>query len=189
MIFLLTMMLTFTVTSAEQLPDLSKNSKAVEQVATEAKNAAKTGSNAVATVYGDTKDGVKTIYGDIKSLAPDAKFAMQEIIKTLKTTSNKVWDLLVKQQLVWSWCYLIAELFALFSVWKFYSQLKTAKTEKDETGETYTANWIQCFLTGVVAFSLTAISVTHFQAMMTGFINPEFGALMNLVELAKTIKV
>ncbi len=189
MIFLLTMMLTFAVTSAQTLPDLSKNSKAVEKVVTETKSAAKTSSNAVATVYGDTKEGVTTIYSDIKSLAPDAKSAMQEIIKTLKATSNKVWDLLVKQQLVWSWCYLIAELFALFAVYKFYNQLKIAKTEKNETGETLTVNWVQCALTGLVAAVLTGISITHFQTMMTGFINPEFGALMQLVELAKTIKV
>ena len=46
-------------------------------------------------------------------------------------------------------------------------------------------------LTLIYGFLFVGISITsalHFEPMMTGFFNPEFGALRTLIELGQTIK-
>lgn len=145
-------------------------------------------SNGIGTIYGDTKNSVSTVYTDIKSLAPDAKSALQEIYSTLKTTSKYAWDLLVKQQGVWAWGYLIGELLFIFILYKFWKSLDKIGTDRSDTGGTKGINYIPAIYLGVGSIILGYLSVIHFEPMMTGFFNPEFGALRNLIELSKTIK-
>ncbi len=138
--------------------------------------------------YNDLKEGTKTVYGDIKAVAPEVKTVLAEIAKVLKTTTEKVWDILVLQQQVWSWCFLFVTLSAMYLWWRFFRQYKIMTTDLDETGDIKTA---QGFLT-VILFALvmldSTISAIHFGDMMTGFMNPEFGALKTVIEFAKTLK-
>ncbi len=146
-------------------------------------------SNGVSTVYGDTKNGISTMYNDVKSLAPDAKSAMQEIYSTLKETSKYAWNLLVRQQKVWSFGYLFCELLFFYTVYRFWrSYKKYASEDLDESGELKNRNLIPCFILGISSLILGYFSLIHFEPMLTGFFNPEFGALRQLVELGKTIK-
>ncbi len=147
-----------------------------------------TTSNGIGTVYGDTKNGVSTLYSDVKSLYPDAKLTIQELYNQIKKVSTYTWNLLVKQQQVWSWCYLFGELLFFFAVYRFWKAYETYKTDKDETGSIKSINVLPVVILGASSLLLGYFSLIHFEAMMTGFFNPEFGALKNLVEFGKTLR-
>lgn len=138
--------------------------------------------------YNDGKEGVKTMYGDVKSLAPELKSGLSEIAKGLKTTSEKAWDILVLQQQVWSWCYLFVTLSAMYLWWKFFKQYKITTTELTETGEIKQSNIILSVLLFILVMVDSTISGMNFGSMMTGFLNPSYGAMMNIIEMALTLK-
>lgn len=147
-----------------------------------------TTSNGIGTVYGDTKNGVSTLYNDVKSLYPDAKSTIQELYDQIKKVSSYTWNLLVKQQQVWSWCYLFGELLFFFAVYRFWKSYETYKTDKDETGSSKSVNILPIIILGGSSLLLGYFSLIHFEAMMTGFFNSEFGALRNLIEIGKTLR-
>lgn len=183
-------------------------------------------SKSIETVYSDSKDGVKTIYNDLKSTTPQIKNALQILSKELKTTTDSLWLILVKQQLVWSWCFLIL-LFSSFLNWfLFYRRnlSKNLKYEKvnviiskykyadgttqkdiDNYPNSYGKKWFDCqeedirlvpnttisyfkYIHLAACITLSCFSFYHFSDMMTGFINPEFGALKTITEVVKNIK-
>lgn len=147
-----------------------------------------TTSNGISEVYGDGKNGVSTLYNDVKSLYPDAKTTIQELYDQIKKISTYTWNLLVKQQQVWSWCYLFGELLFFFTVFRFWKSYETYKTDKDETDSSKSVNILPIIILGGSSLLLGYFSLIHFEAMMTGFFNPEFGALRNLIEIGKTLK-
>ena len=147
-----------------------------------------TTSNGIGTVYGDTKEGVSTLYNDVKSIAPDAKSTIQELYNQIKKVSSYTWNLLVKQQQVWSWMFLFGELLFFFTVFRFWKSYETYKTDLNESGDSKNINVIPMFILGCSSLILGYFSLIHFESMMTGFFNPEFGALKNLIEFGKTLK-
>jgi hypothetical protein len=147
-----------------------------------------TTSNGISEVYGDGKNGVSTLYNDVKSLYPDAKSTIQELYNQIKKVSSYTWNLLVKQQQVWSWCYLFGELLFFFAVYRFWKAYEDYKTDKDETGSSKSVNILPIIILGGSSLLLGYFSLIHFETMMTGFFNPEFGALRNLIEIGKTLR-
>ena len=79
-------------------------------------------SKAVETVYKDGKNGISTVYNDLKSATPQIKNAIESLSKELKTSSDSLWKILVKQQLVWSWCFLILIFSSIFNWFLFYKR-------------------------------------------------------------------
>jgi hypothetical protein len=193
----------------------------------------------VSTVYNDSKDIVKTAYSDIKDLTPKIEQAIISISNGLKTTAVNVWDILIKQQLVWSVCYLILTLSAIFNWWLFYNRLKPnpknisyitlkrpvfgeglnptydnyyTKHEPShpraqltipnvEIGEeeyscpqiapdasNNTLSLIFKYTHLAACISLSLLSIYHFTSMLTGFINPKYGALLQITEIALQLK-
>lgn len=177
------------------------------------------------TVYNDSKEAVSTIYKDAKSLAPKIEDSIKSIAKGLKVGAESVWDILVKQQLVWSICFLILTLMSLINWHIFYkkniSDLKYEKgivkvqkllhregaTEHNELSypATYARRWQTIEEEGLievpkysnpvfkyihlcVCITLSVFSFINFPDMLTGFINPEFGAMKNIAELALQLK-
>lgn len=140
------------------------------------------------TVYTDSKDGVKIVYDDLKSLGIESKKAMKDIVLTVKEASLKTWSLLVKQQQVWSWCYLITTISSIIMFFRFLGQFKITKNDLDQTGALKESNIILSIIIGLLSIALGIFSCTHFEQMLTGFINPEFGALRTLIELGSKIK-
>ena len=88
-------------------------------------------SKTIETVYSDSKDGIKTVYNDLKSTTPQIKNALEALSKELKTTTDSLWHILVKQQLVWSWCFLILFLGSIFNWFLFYKR-NFKKLDDDE---------------------------------------------------------
>jgi hypothetical protein len=182
-------------------------------------------SKTIETVYSDSKDGIKTVYNDLKSTTPKIKNALEVLSKELKTTSDSLWKILVKQQLVWSWCFLILNFSSIFNWFLFYKrnlsnlkyekvnvivqkcQYKDGTTEKDALnypnsyGKSYINVEEEClkpipnttipyfkYVHLTICITLSIFSFLHFSDMMTGFINPEFGALKTITEVVKNIK-
>ena len=182
-------------------------------------------SKSIETVYSDSKDGIKTVYNDLKSTTPQIKNALEALSKELKTTTDSLWRILVKQQLVWSWCFLILIFSSIFNWFLFYKrnlsnlkyekvkvivqkyQYKDGTTERDAVNypNSYGKSYINVEEEGLkpipnttipyfkyihltICITLSIFSFWHFPDMMTGFINPEFGALKTITEVVKNIK-
>lgn len=198
--------MSFAQTSVEQTlnkaEDLTSTLKKIEENTNTLKNfkvqptgAEKAGNtlvNGIGTVYQDSKTLTGTVYNDFKDAAkhitPKIESAIQEIAKGLKTSAVAVWDILVRQQLVWSWCYLIGMIVSLLVWFKFYRTIKEAKTDLNEFGNWKVNNILMTIGLLFSGVFLSILSFQHLEAMMTGFINPEFGAIRTVIEMAKTLK-
>ena len=192
-----------------------------------------TSKDGVSTVYNDGKQAVSTVYNDVKSLSPKVESAIKSLATELKTTTNALWVILVRQQLVWSICFLILTVSSLLNWYLFYKRNLNKLTEKDfiigkkpifgdilntnyeayyakydddlrgrmyiksdkPTGEedillliTNPNNiWFK-YLHLIICIGLSGLSIYYFSNMLTGFINPEFGALKTIVEVATKLK-
>lgn len=137
-------------------------------------------------------NGVETVYNDGKELAKivsgKAEIVITELAKSLKVTTHKVWEILVRQQRVWAWGYLIGMITAIGSWVHFYYRLKKFKNEVDVKGKTLNSNLVLVITTFVISLTLSIFSMIHFNAMLTGFLNPEFSAMTYILELAKNLK-
>jgi len=199
----------------------------------------------VATVYKDGKQVVSTVYNDVKSLSPKVESAIKSLATELKTTTNALWVILVRQQLVWSIGFLILTVSALLNWFIFYKRNLNNKLNKDNyiTGQQdiydlidnpnfqqdyydkykeyegrsgWKDNWTDIrylkkikeyagkkdilipivnsnnnwfkYLHLIICICLSLLSIYHFSDMLTGFINPEFGALKTIVEVATKLK-
>jgi len=202
----------------------------------------------VSTVYGDGKEAVKAVYSDLKDIAPKLEGAVREIAKGLGAGVSDVWDVLVRQQMVWSICFLILTISACTNWFVFYRRLypkrkstdyitlkrdmmqeipnpdhdpeyarkadndssssyynkadkRYARTLKVNTGATeeYLAlksemvkenegkEWFSIVHLGI-CITLSYFSFIHFSSMLTGFINPKFGAMMQIAEMVMKLK-
>lgn len=195
----------------------------------------------ISTVYKDSKDVVKVVYNDLKEVAPKIESAVTEVAKGLKVGAENVWDILVKQQMVWSIAFLILTIvscinwyifykrnytkskdieytvlerdiigdipnpkweksYADDSYWRNKNDIRTIATIKapigkeqynapllSEKNETNTQIFLK-FVHLIFCIILSYFSFTHFADMLTGFINPEFGAMKMLFEVIKTMK-
>ena len=114
-LFIALMTMTLSFAQSKQVDKLLDNSK-----------------DGVSTVYNDGKQAVSTVYNDVKSLSPKVESAIKSLATELKTTTNALWVILVRQQLVWSIGFLILTLSALFNWFIFYKRnLSTKLTEQD----------------------------------------------------------
>lgn len=169
-------------------------------------------SKAVEKVYSDGTNAVSTVYNDVKSLTPKVEAALKSIGTDLKVGTNAVWNILVKQQLVWSWCFLILTLTSITNWFLFYkANIGPKSTEliditvkhynddkygdrkiKDESLEKkyISKNPMDAVMIIhlFICITLSIFSFINFQAMLTGFINPEFGAMKTIAEIASLIK-
>lgn len=210
-LFIALMTMTLSFAQSKQVDKILDNSK-----------------NGVSTVYNDGKQAVSTVYNDVKSLSPKVESAIKSLATELKTTTNALWVILVRQQLVWSIGFLILTLSALFNWFIFYKRNLSVKlteqdfikgnkiNKKNVKNPEYTSyssgdrgkilleiteseeeilipivnlnnNWFK-YLHLIICIGLSGLSVYHFSDMLTGFINPEFGALKTIVEVATKLK-
>ena len=145
------------------------------------------GKSGVGVVYDDSKNLISNVYSDVKSLGPDIKGALVNIADALKTTSEKVWDILVKQQLVFSISYLITFIMAFIIWFQFRKQLKILNTDLDQDGLVKEKNIPIVIILGILAFADSIFASFHLVEMITGFVNPEYGALKNIIEVVTTL--
>lgn len=182
--------------------------------------------SATKTVYSDGKEVVSTVYKDVKSLTPKIAQGINEIAKGLKIGAESVWLILVKQQKVWSICFLILTIASLINWFLFYKRYLNnklteenfAKGFEDIIGEVENPNYNKYrdgskqFINGAVGKKeilipienknnnwfivfhfmacvlLSVFSAYHFGDMLTGFLNPEYGAMKDILFVALKLK-
>lgn len=166
----------------------ASTSKTVDKIDKQTTSIVDKTSDGLSQVYGDGTNAISTVYGDIKSLAPKVEATVKQLAKGLKVGAESVWKILVKQQKVWSWCYLIGCILATFSWIHFYYRFNKGNSDKTEYNTWKDSNIAITIITGVIAISLSILSIMHFESMMTGFINPEFGAMRNIITIASQLK-
>jgi hypothetical protein len=185
---ILTSSLTFAQGVKETLKESKEQLEKTKEIVKDGTETVSKAKSSALNVYGDLKDGTALVYDDLKSLGIEGKEAMKDVVTIVKQASIKTWDLLVKQQLVWSWCCLAVTLSSILMFFRTLKQYNKMQNDKSETGGLKETNVI---LTAIFIFStitLFIISTLHFEQMLTGFINPEFGALRTLIELGQKIK-
>ena len=141
----------------------------------------------VETIYTDGKNVVSTVYNDIKSLSPKVETAVKSLAEQFKTTTTELWNILVKQQLVWSICILLCLITTIFSWLHFWYRFKVACENK--WGMSGSAHYeLICIMCAAISIAGTIIVSINFNDMLTGFINPEYGALKTIVEVTTKLK-
>ncbi len=159
----------------------------IDKVGNSADKIANTASNAVSTVYSDGKSVITQVYSDAKAVAPKLEEAIKELAHGLKVGAGQVWDIIVKQQLVWSWCILTVLILTMISWFHFWYRMKDGQNKK--WGESDDGSYIfSACLTCAIALAGTIITGLHFSDMITGFINPEYNAMKSIAEIASQIK-
>lgn len=116
-----------------------------------------------------TKVTMVTIYND-------AKEAMKGLGAALKVGSEHVYEILVKQQLVNSIVYTIILLLGLFMFIYAYNKYKA---ENWKEGPGFSA------IPGILGIILFLGGLSSIDVIITGFVNPEYGALKEIMELIK----
>jgi hypothetical protein len=135
---------------------------------------------------------VKEVYNDVKDQGSNIQKTLKSLASSLKVTVDKVWDILVKQQLVYSIAYLIGMILTLFSWFHFYYRINQGNKNTREKYSGYKvwrdSDTAVCIISGTMALIGTIVSIVHFQSMLTGFINPEYGAIETILKTAQKLK-
>lgn len=198
------------------------------------------------TVYSDSKDAITTVYEDVKSTTPVIAKAVGDIAKGLKVTADAVWDIIVKQQKVWSICFLILTLGSILNWYIFYKRyIKINIITEGQTGITKSFKYVSNpnfdqeyhdkykkylnsdysserkyteaiefqkeikvaieeetilepvisdsypkfkYIHLIICLGLSGFSAYHFGDMVTGFMNPEYGAMKDILFVAMKFK-
>ena len=141
----------------------------------------------VSTVYNDGKQAVSTVYNDVKSLSPKVESAIKSLATELKTTTNALWIILVRQQLVLSIAILLGLIGTILSWIHFWYRFKIAC--ENNWGRSGSSHYeLICVMCAGISIVGSYIAVLHFNEMLTGFINPEFSAIMTIIDVAKGLK-
>lgn len=108
----------------------------------------------------------------------DVSTAVSAMATSLKTTVDELWGIIVKQQLVYAISSLLTLIFLFILLRFFYSKLK-AVIDKDSD---FQPLWI---LITLMIMGYSVISYFLVPIVLTGFINPEFGAIKMISEFIK----
>lgn len=197
MMFLMLSLISFSQTKEKTFEVVKNESeKLKENVYSVSKNVSETKEvvkNQTSSLRQDIKDGISTIHSDVteatKYITPKAEALLKNVFDKVGNTTIKLWEIIVKQQKVMSWCYLILFIISgisFISISRKVSEIKKLISNKieDELKEKSLMkfNYIVLFCS-VVIFSVSSYhAIPNLGKMMTGFINPEFGAIEQIYE-------
>lgn len=142
-------------------------------------------SDAVATVYDDSKEVVSTVYNDgkdlIKSAYPEVKEAVKAIAGAIGVAAEHVYGVLVKKFVVdgimhamWFVAGLILVIFG------FRSSNKYMKHNDVIT-------WKVVFPVLYIGIGAIILACVNYTDMLMGIINPEYGAINYIIEYTQTM--
>ena len=124
---------------------------------------------------------------NLKMVTTKTMEAIQYLAVGLKVSVNEVWDILVKQQQIKSWTFLLLLISSLFLDFLLFKLIKYSykQCNLDNLPIGYLLIiLISCVVMGAYSF----YNVENLYPMLTGFFNPEYGAMADIVEIAKTLK-
>jgi hypothetical protein len=129
------------------------------------------------TKFVDTSSNFKMIYNDVKS-------NIAGLASALKVGAEHVYLVLVKQQIVYSIVWLILTILSVFILKYIIKITKWAYETKVNEADNFgiilgiVFGWL-----GSIIYLL--IVIFHLDTMITGFVNPEYGAIMDIVNFVK----
>lgn len=117
------------------------------------------------------------VYNDVKS-------GISGLASGLKTTAEHVYVVLVKQQIVLSISYLILIIISLIFIFNWFRAYKKDEEVWHDGNSPTGLGFLRTFQ--IMVFSVFLfISMTHIDNIVTGFINPEYGAIKEILEIIK----
>jgi hypothetical protein len=133
--------------------------------------------------YVDTSSNFKRIYNDLYD-------GIIALAAGLKVGAEHVYAIIVKQQIVNSIVYLLVLLLGTFSIHMCYKQWGLIKIKKEK----YTTDVEEIrplaftIIFGVLAFILLLAGLLNLNTLVMGFLNPEYGAIMDIVRFVNKLK-
>lgn len=124
----------------------------------------------------DTSSTFKTIYSDIKS-------GIVGLATALKVTAEHVYTILVKQQVVNSIIYLILGIISIIFIINWIKKYKSNEEWEDYGNPT--ALGVVRITQIIIGFILLVISLLNIDIIITGLINPEYGAIKEILNFIK----
>lgn len=115
----------------------------------------------------------------------DFKGALSGMAEALKVGAEHIYEILVRQQMVNAITWSVILVISIYMCLNFVKGATNKKEKWSEDGETLTllgcARIAQIILFGIAL----AISMSHIDVIVTGFINPEYGAIMEIKSFIK----
>lgn len=124
----------------------------------------------------------------LKMVTTKTMEAVKYLAEGLKVSVTEVWDILVKQQKVKSWTYLLLFLSSLvldYLLFKFIRFIVNQYKINNEFNFFYVVGFA---LSVVIMIMYTFTNTENLYPMLTGFLNPEYGAMQDIINVAKTLK-
>jgi hypothetical protein len=171
--YLLSIIFLFVIsfTNAQVLDSIASKST---QVVTTTKEAVKDG---VAVV--DTSSNFKHIYTDIKT-------GITALAQGLKVGVEHVYMVLVKQQIVNSVVYLFMFILAIVSIIICYKQWGKIEVVENGSEVKEVRPLVGTITFGALGFILSLVFLFNIDTMIMGFVNPEYGAIQQIISVVKT---
>lgn len=113
----------------------------------------------------------------------DAKNALNGLGAALKVGAEHVYEVMVKQQIVNSIVYLVIFIITCILVYFFFKMLKTK--DLGEHFDDFDGICIGTMLLGTASLIFTVFTLVQLNEMITGFVNPEYGAIKEILEKIK----
>lgn len=152
---------------------------------TESYSLSSTDTTSTVSVY----DDVKTVGG---TLYNDAKDAIKQLANALSVGAEHVYTVLVKQQLVHSIVNLLIAVLGLIIWYIVYRLMRYGLSESENAGYSIflerPAILAVTKLVAFFAFLLTIGVICELPQTVTGFINPEYGAMKDIVQMIEKIR-
>lgn len=140
---------------------------------------------AFVTITTLAQEAPDTVQHDFKHVIyKDAKAAIQQLADALKVGSEHVYGILVKQQIVNSVVYLIILILSIIALTISFKQF--CKVRTDGYGDVVDQTGIHIafgLISGLPGILMLFMGLCSINTIVTGFINPEYGAIEKILEL------
>lgn len=130
----------------------------------------------------DLADSTQLTFSKVYS---DVKAGLVGLGSALKVGSEHVYRVLVKQQIVKSVTWLLTMIVFFLILAKGISWCKRCYKDDDIDFDNSPGPWIGAIITAIVGVIGFISSVCYLDVIVTGFVNPEYGAIKDIFEFIK----
>lgn len=173
------LLLCFAMLFATNYKAINQPTDVVQTATTMVKNASTDVKGAVSTVYSDSKDLAKYTGNVLEKTATRLDTILSKGYVQFAKGAGHTFQVLKTQQLVKSIHHLFYYILGIITMFLFFNNLKKVNFNTGENG-------LKTALIAVFALILWTMNVHNFMEMWTGFINPEYGAYIDIIEFYKT---
>ena len=141
------------------------------------------------TLISNVKDTlVKSAELTFNKVYEDAKAGIVGLAKALKQPAIHIYGILVKQQVVNSITYIfffiLTIVFTILSL-NWIRNAKWGDSDICEEEDCWNVNATLGLIFGIISFVLIIVSICNIQNMIMGFVNPEYGAIKDILNFVK----